>query len=101
MSRPKGYALEDAREAFRKELEHCMLDVGISSKKDLALRAGMDPRTMYRRFEDVSTMDICVLSALKTILCPNPIAVLKAMGYSEKEIMRAFEMVQTNWRYKK
>ena len=98
MSRPKGYALEDARSEFVKELEHCMLDVGIGSKKELAVRAGKDSRTMYRRFEDVTKMDISDLSALKDILCPNPLKLLKAIGYSQKEIQRAIEIAQTSWR---
>lgn len=98
MSRPKGYAIEDARVAFRKELEHCMLDVGIGSKKELALRAGKDPRTMYRRFDDVSKMDISDLAVLKDLLCPNPLLLLKAIGYSQKEIIRAIEMAQASWR---
>ena len=98
MSRAKGYALEDARSEFVKELEHCMLDVGIVSKKELAIRAGKDSRTMYRRFEDVSKMDIGYLSALKDILCPNPLKLLKAIGYSQKEIQRAMEIAQMSWR---
>ena len=98
MSRPKGYAAEDAKKAFRKELEHCMLDLGIGSKKELALRAGKDPRTMYRKFEDVGRMDIADLSCLKDILCPNPLVLLKAIGYSQKEIQRAIELAQTSWR---
>lgn len=98
MSRPRGYAVEEAKEAFRKELEHCMLDLGISSKKELAARAGKAPRTMYRKFEDVSTMDIADLSALKDILCPNPLLLLKAIGYSQKEILRAIKLAETSWR---
>lgn len=98
MSRPRGYAAEEAKIAFRKELEHCMLDVGIGSKKELAIRAGKDPRTIYRRFEDISTMDIADLSALKDILCPNPLLLLKAIGYSQKEILRAIETAQSSWR---
>lgn len=98
MSRPRGYAAEEAKEAFRKELEHCMLDLGINSKKELAARAGKAPRTMYRKFEDVSTMDIADLSALKDILCPNPLLLLKAIGYSQKEILRAIKLAETSWR---
>ena len=98
MSRPKGYAVEDARNAFRKELEHCMLDLGISSKKELAARAGTATRTMYRKFENVATMDIDDLATLKNILCPNPLVLLKAIGYSQKEIQRAIDMAQTTWR---
>lgn len=98
MSRPRGYAAEEAKEAFRKELEHCMLDLGISSKKELAARAGKAPRTMYRKFEDVSTMDIADLAALKDILCPNPLLLLKAIGYSQKEILRAIKLAETSWR---
>ncbi len=98
MSRPRGYAVEDAKKAFRKELEHCMVEIGISSKKELAVRAGKDPRTMYRRFEDISLFDIGDLSILKNILCPNPLVLLKAIGYSEKEIQRAVDLVQKSWR---
>lgn len=98
MSRPKGYAAEDARTAFRKELEHCMLDAGISSKTELAQRAGKDPRTIYRRFEDVTKMDISDLAALKEILCPNPLVLLRAIGYSKKEIQRAIELAQATWK---
>lgn len=94
MSRPKGYAVEEARAAFVKELEHCMLDVGIDSKKELALRAGKDPRTMYRRFEDVTKMDISDLAILKEILCPDPLLLLKAIGYSQKEVFRAVAEAQ-------
>lgn len=98
MSRPRGYAADDARSAFRKELEHRMLDVGISSKKELAIRAGKDPRTIYRRFEDITKMDISDLAVFKDILCPNPLLLLKAIGYSQKEIQRAIDMAQTTWR---
>ena len=94
MSRPKGYAAEEAKKAFRRELEHRMLDIGIGSKKELAVRVGKAPRTMYRKFEDVSTMDIADLAALKDILCPNPIILLKAIGYSQKEIDRAYQIAQ-------
>lgn len=94
MSRPKGYAAEEARAAFLKELEHCMLDAGIRSKKELAIRTGKDPRTMYRRFEDISKMDIADLSALKDILCPDPLVLLRAIGYSQKEIMRAMKSIE-------
>lgn len=94
MSRPRGYAVVDARKAFIKELEHCMLDLGIGSKKELALRAGKDPRTMYRKFEDISRMDISDLSQLKEILCPDPFVLLKAIGYSQKEIDRAYQLAQ-------
>ena len=97
MSRPKGYAREDARQAFRKELEHRMLDAGIESKKELAAMAGKDPRTKYRRFEDVSKMDISDLSVLKEILCPNPLVLLRAIGYTAKEIQRAVEISQASW----
>jgi Holliday junction resolvasome RuvABC DNA-binding subunit len=94
MSRPKGYAAEEAKRAFCRELEHCMLDIGIGSKKALALRAGKDPRTMYRKFEDISRFDIGDLSQLKEILRPNPIILLKAIGYSQKEIDRAYQIAQ-------
>ena len=94
MSRPRGYAAEDAKRAFCKELEHRMLDLGISSKKELAIRAGMDPRTIYRRFEDVSKMDIADLAAFKDILCPDPLLLLKAIGYSQKEIERSYHRAQ-------
>ena len=94
MSRPRGYAAEDAKRAFRKELEHCMLDLGIGSKKELAVRAGKAPRTMYRKFEDVTTMDIADLAALKDILCPDPLILLKAIGYSQKEVFRAVAEAQ-------
>lgn len=94
MSRPRGYAAEEAKKAFRKELEHRMLDLGIASKKELAVRAGKAPRTMYRKFEDVTTMDIADLAALKDILCPDPFVLLKAIGYSKKEIDRAYQLAQ-------
>ena len=94
MSRPKGYAAEESKKAFLRELEHCMLDLGIGSKTALAHRAGRDPRTMYRKFEDISKMDIADLSQLKDILCPNPIILLKAIGYSQKEIDRAYQIAQ-------
>lgn len=94
MSRPRGYAAEEAKKAFIKELEHCMLDLGIGSKKELALRAGKDPRTMYRKFEDVGRFDITDLSQLKDILCPDPLILLKAIGYSQKEIDRAYQVAQ-------
>ena len=98
MSRPRGYAAEDAKAAFRRELEHCMLDLGISSKKELAARVGKASRTMYRKFEDISTMDMADLTALKDVLCPNPLVLLQAIGYSKKDIMRAIEIAQANWR---
>lgn len=98
MSRPKGYAAEEARTAFRKELEYCMIDLGIRSKKELAVRAGKAPRTMYRKFENISTMDLSDLALLKDILCPNPLILLKAIGYSQKEIIRAIELAQVGWR---
>lgn len=98
MSRPRGYAAEDAKNAFRKELEHRMLDAGISSKKELAIRTGRDPRTIYRRFEDITKMDISDLAALREILCPNPLLLLKAVGYSQKDILRAMEIAQSTWR---
>ena len=98
MSRPKGYASEEAKIAFRKELEYCMLNLGIRSKKELAVRAGRAPRTMYRKFENVATMDMSDLSALKDILCPNPLILLKAIGYSQKEILRAIEIAHSSWR---
>ena len=95
MSRQKGYAVEDARAAFRKELEHRMLDLDIRSKTELAVRAGKAPRTMYRKFEDVTSMDIADLTMIKTILCPDPFILLKAIGYSQKEIDRAYQLTQT------
>ena len=94
MSRPRGYAAEDAKNAFRAELEHCMLDAGIGSKKELAIRAGKDPRTMYRRFEDITKLDISDLAILKDILLFDPIALLKACGFSHKEIDRAYKIAQ-------
>lgn len=91
MSRPKGYAAQDARTAFLKELEHKMVDLGIRSKKDLAERMGKAPRTVYRRFEDVTQMDMSDLASLKDMLCPNPLLLLQAIGYSKKEIFLAVE----------
>ena len=91
MSRPKGYATQDARAAFLKDLEHKMLDIGITSKKDLAERMGKAPRTVYRRFEDVTQMDMSDLASLKDMLCPNPLLLLQAIGYSKKEIFLAVE----------
>ena len=91
MSRPKGYATQDARAAFLKDLEHKMLDIGIRSKKELAERMGKAPRTVYRRFEDVTQMDISDLQSLKAMLCPNPLLLLQAIGYSKKEIFLAVE----------
>lgn len=91
MSRPKGYATQDARAAFLKELEHKMLDLGITSKKELAERMGKAPRTVYRRFEDVTQMDVSDLESLKAMLCPNPLLLLQAIGYTKKEIFLAVE----------
>ena len=71
-----------------------MLDLGISSKKELAARVGKAPRTLYRKFEDVSTMDLTDLAAIKAILCPNPLILLRAIGYSQKEIERAYQLAQ-------
>lgn len=91
MSRPKGYAAQEAKAAFLKDLEHKMLDIGVRSKKELAERLGKAPRTVYRRFEDLSQMDISDLEALKAVLCPNPLLLLQAIGYTKKEIFLAVE----------
>lgn len=101
MSRPKGYATQDARAAFLKDLEHKMLDLGITSKKELALIAGKDPRTIYRRFEDITKMDISDLETMRTILCPNPLLLLQAIGYSKKEIFLAVEEEKAKMEAKK
>ena len=101
MARPKGYAVEEARTAFRKELEKKMLDIDISSKKELAERLGKAPRTVYRRFEDVSQMDISDLEALRAVLCPNPLLLLQAIGYSRKEIFLAVEEEKAKMEVKK
>ena len=98
MSRPRGYGAQEAKNAWRRELEHRMLDLEIKSKTELAARAGVAPRTMYRKFEDVTGMDIGDLSVLREILCPDPLVLLKAIGYTQKEIDRAVATVTKSWR---
>ena len=89
MPRLKVKADEYAREDFSKELRKNMIDVNIDSIQELADRMGVDGRTMQRRMKDIGKLKVEELAAMKTILCPNPVLLLRVLGYSTKEIKEA------------
>ena len=91
MSRPIGYGADEAKSNFKKELEKCMIDIGLRSKKDLAARMNMAYRTMYHRFEDIDDMRVSDLAGLVKILRPNPLLLLRLVGYSTKDIKNALD----------
>lgn len=89
MPRIKAKANEYAREDFSKELRKNMIDQNVVSVKELADMIGMDGRTMYRRMDDIGQLKVSELAALKTVLCPNPVLLLRVLGYTNKEIKDA------------
>lgn len=89
MPKLKVKAGEYAREDFAKELRKNMIDRNIESVKELADMVGMDGRTMYRRMDDVDQLRVSELAALKTVLSPNPVLLLRVLGYTNKEIKEA------------
>ena len=89
MPRIKAKADVYAREDFSKELRKNMIDQGIDSVKELADMVGLDGRTMYRRMEDINKMKVSELAAIKTVLSPNPVLLLRVLGYTTKEIKEA------------
>lgn len=94
MSRSKGYAVEEARASFRKELEKCMIDADICGKAELAQMASMKYRTLYRRFESIDDIRLSELRDLVKVLRPNPMILLRLVGYSVKDIQRALGTTQ-------
>lgn len=89
MPRIKAKADVYAREDFSKELRKNMIDQGIESVKELADMVGVDGRTMYRRMEDIDKMKVSELAAIKTVLSPDPVLLLRVLGYTTKEIKEA------------
>lgn len=89
MPRIKAKADVYAREDFSKELRKNMIDQGIESVKELADMVGLDGRTMYRRMEDIDKMKVSELAAIKTVLSPDPVLLLRVLGYTTKEIKEA------------
>ena len=89
MPRLKVKADEYARADFSKELRKNMIDQEIGSVKELADMMGVDGRTMYRRMNDIDQMRVSELAALKAILSPDPVLLLRVLGYTTKEIKEA------------
>lgn len=91
MSRPRGYAEQAAKTDFVKELQKCMVDAGIESKKSLAGMIPMDQRTLCRRFEDIGEMKVAELAQIVQILNPDPFVLLRCCGVSAKTIAKIRE----------
>ena len=89
MPRLRVKADEYAREDFSKELRKNMIDQNIESVKELADMIGMDGRTMYRRMDNIGQLKVSELAALKNVLCPDPVLILRVLGYTNKEIKDA------------
>lgn len=93
MPRIKAKADVYAREDFSKELRKNMIDQNIDSVKELADMIGMETRTMYRRMVNVDQLKISELAALKTALSPDPVVLLRVLGYTSKEIKEAAKQI--------
>lgn len=86
MPRVKLAAERYAKEDFRKEIEHKMIDAGIRSWADLGREIGVDDRTIYRRRDEPEKFKAGELALLIKLLHLDPAAVLKFLGYQGKEI---------------
>ena len=93
MPRIKAKADVYAREDFSKELRKNMIDQNIDSIKELAGMTGLETRTMYRRMDNVEQLKISELAALKTVLSPDPVVLLRVLGYTTKEIKEAAKQI--------
>ena len=88
MPRPRGYADAEAKTAFSKEIEKCMIDLNIRNKSELAARMGLTERTGYRRLKNLDELRLPDLVSIVRIIQPKPEIVLRLLGYQPKDIKK-------------
>ncbi len=88
MPRIRQLAEKYAEEDFLKELRVRMVFAGVNTDRELAERIGITPATMCKRKKSVGGFSLGELQGLVREVKPDPVIILKLLGYSGKEISR-------------
>lgn len=94
MPRINQKAQEYADEDFRRELYICMANIGLRYDKDLSELSGIPNSTMAKKIHSPSGLTVAQLRKIISAVWPDPVAVLKFLGYSEKDIKKIGEKVK-------
>lgn len=86
MPRVRQKADAYAEADFWKSVEHCRVDLGISTYAELADRTGISRMTLSNYKNSVSDMSLANLRKLVKTLSPDIPATLRLLGYTPREI---------------
>ena len=86
MPRIRQNAQQYLESDFRKALNHCMVDAGLDSKKDVAEMAGIPHTTLCKRIREPDTMTVSEMRRLFLVVRPPADVLLRMLGYSVREI---------------
>lgn len=88
MPRIPQYEEQYANEDFRRELYGCLVSIGLRYDKDLAELSGIPASTMAKKMKSLSGLTVEQLRKIIAAVRPDPIATLKFLGYSSKDIKK-------------
>lgn len=91
MPRIRQYAEKYTDDDFRKVIRHGLTDLGYRYDSELAEVTTMSVTTACRKVRAPSTMSLEQLRSVIAALDPDPVAVLRFLGYSMKDIRRIAE----------
>lgn len=91
MAKPNYIAEAKDTEAFLQEINAQCWRFGYKTQESLGNALGISQVTAGKYLRDPSDMKFTVLRKLIRTLRPDPIVVLKALGYSDKEIQKIQE----------
>ena len=84
-------AAEYAALDFQKEVQICLIESGYK-QKDLSHRCNISAPTLSRRLSDPLDFTVEELQRIVGVLKPDPMIILSLLGYSKKEVRKAFEV---------
>lgn len=80
-----------ASDAFQREVTIRKAVCGIKRDRDIADMLGISPSFYNHLKRNPFRMNMTQLRMLVQVLKPDPVVVLKTLGYSEKEITKKFQ----------
>ncbi len=86
MPRIRQYAQKYANEDFWREIQSRKALMGIRTDKALAEALGLSSQGFSRRKQNVDVLSLTDLRNLVKVLHPDPVLMLKLLGYTGKEI---------------
>lgn len=88
MSRQKQAPEENAKDLFRREVRVRQGYCDLMSQNQLSASSGIPQSTLSKRLAEPDNFTVAELRKLIETLSPDPLAVLRLVGYSTKDVAK-------------